>query len=193
MAGSDSNEFQDSVRGDERYIYLNGKTGRCVLFTMYFITSNPRWVKGDIYHFYFGEKKIFNIEVMKSRHGQKRRGKVKFWENQNDLVAVNYNDLQPYMVKGLSAKVRTFMDTEFDYSTANPNDRRDYQIFILFLYEIARRKKQDHPKIPNRKRTKEAMSAALLLDTSEAYFKLRKMFSSWNFRVRSKLNSELRQ
>ena len=190
MAGRD-NEFQDSVRGDERKVYLNGKTGRLVLFTMYFITANPRWVKGDIYHFYLGEKKIFNIEVMKSRHGQKRRATVKFWENQNNLVAVYYSDLQPHMVRGLSAKVRTFMHTEFDDSTANPNDR-DFQIFILFLYEIARRKKQDHPKIPNRKRTKEAMSAALLLDTPETYFKLRKMFSSWNFRERSKLNSELR-
>jgi len=192
MAGSDSDGFQDSVRGDERKVYLNGKTGRLVLFTMYFITSNPRWVKGDIYHFYFGKKKIFNIEVMKSRHGQKRRATVKFWENQNDLVAVYYNDLQPYMKKGLSAKVRTFMDTEFGDSTANPNDR-DFQIFILFLYEIARRKKQDHPKIPNRKRTKEAMSEALLLDTSEAYLKLRKMFSSWDYKKRSNLNSELRQ
>jgi len=159
---------------------------------MYFITSNPTWVKGDIYHFYFGEEKIFNIEVMKSRRGQKRRATIKFWENQNHLVAVNYNDLQPDMVKSLSAKVRTFMDTEFDKNTANPNDR-DFQIFILFLYEIARRKIQDHPKIPNRKRTKEAMSAALLLDTPEAYFKLRKMFSSRDYKERSKLNSELLQ
>jgi len=133
------------------------------------------WNHGDVHRFFMEKRPVFDIVVKTSRRQhQVRNGWIKFWIGRG--VAATYSYLQQFLRSGFADIYHAIEESDLKSYLANPNDPY-FQLFVLFRFEIARRKKYDDRRIPTWWMTKIAVNTALHLDDEGAYETLINMFS----------------
>jgi len=156
--------------------YMDDMTGDQLGERLFEITSlRGGWKIGDVHTFFMNRRPYFKIEVTEVNH-QVGNGMVKFCIKPGRWVAANYDYLQQFLYPGFAHFYKQIADNVLKWPDANPNNRW-FQIFVLFRFEMARRKLGDDPRIPTSMMANEAVMMALHFDDNAAYETLINMFS----------------
>ena len=160
------------------YTYnMDGMIGYDLGEKLFEVTSlKNQWNHRDVHRFNINGSQVFDVKVNTEVEKHVRNGTIIFWMKPNRGVAVKYSDVQLLLRRGFADIYNAIEQSQLDWFLDNPNNIY-FQIFVLFRFEIARRKKYDDPAFPTCTMTKEAVSMAVHIDDKRTYEILIKMFS----------------